>query len=150
MHSYLPLQSHTPHAHHNTQPPKEPAPTSNPETTTILGADFPKVTLPSGVRIQTGTMAGLLSDIRAYDRLVLVRGDSLRSSPSSSEDGTTNTTEEEEEEELPALEKRIGAAVSTLQQVGMFDLFRPEEWVGGAGSSAGRALVGRLAGEAGY
>ncbi|KAK3186955.1 hypothetical protein K4F52_004399 [Lecanicillium sp. MT-2017a] len=85
---------------------------------TSSSASFPVVTLPNGDKVPTGTVGALLLNIKAYDA------------------ATTAA-------ERAALEPAIRAAVPVLQQVGMFDLFRPAEWV--SGESPGRALVGKVA-----
>ena len=106
---------------------KQPASALADVNARTLGTDFPEVTLPSGAKIQTGSAAAMLQNIRTYDGLKLKGG----------------SAEDEKQ-----LEEAIKAALPALQKVGMFDLFRPEEWM--AGSSEGRKLVGRLAKDAGY
>ena len=64
----------------------------------------------------------MLINIRAYDELVAQDGD---------------------EEKKFELEERLLAAIPLLQQVGMFDLFKPEEWI--HGGSPGRKFVGQAA-----
>ncbi len=85
---------------------------------TSSSSSFPVVTLPNGDKLPTGTVGALLVNIKTYDAA---------------------TTREARE----ALEPAIRAAVPVLQKVGMFDLFRPAEWI--CGESPGRALVGRIA-----
>ncbi|KAI8592663.1 hypothetical protein HDU89_008396 [Geranomyces variabilis] len=88
----------------------------------ILGADqsFITVTLADGSRVQTGTVATLLHNARLYDALPA-----------------------DAKEERQKLEEEMRAAVPTVEKVGLFDLFTPEEWM--AGSSAARRFVGAAA-----
>jgi hypothetical protein len=89
-----------------------------------LGTDenvFPVITLPSGHRVPTGTVGALLVNIKTYD--------------------TSN------DEQRKDIEPALRATIPVLQQVGMFDLFKPQEWI--QGGSPGRALVGKLAMEHG-
>lgn len=87
----------------------------------ILSSDssFPIVTLVSGQRVPTGTVATLLYNIRLYDRIVAENGS---------------------EEEKEQLSKEIESAVPILGNLGFFDLFSTDEWA--AGKSKGRILVG--------
>lgn len=85
-----------------------------------LGTDanaFPVVTLPNGQRVPTGTVGALLVNIKTYDV--------------------------SDDEQRRQIEPALRAAIPVLQKVGMFDLFKPEEWI--QGESLGRALVGKLA-----
>lgn len=91
--------------------------------TSSSSSSFPVVTLPNGEKVPTGTVGALLVNIKAYD-------------------AATDPTERE------ALEPAIRASIPVLQKVGMFDLFRPSEWI--SGESAGRALVGKIAMEEMY
>jgi hypothetical protein len=78
---------------------------------------FPIVTLPNGQKVPTGTVGALLVNIKAYDV--------------------------SEQSQRAQIEPALRAAIPVLQQVGMFDLFSPEEWV--KGGSPGRAFVGKVA-----
>lgn len=78
---------------------------------------FPIVTLPNGQKVPTGTVGALLVNIKTYDA--------------------------SEESQRKQIEPALRAAIPILQQVGMFDLFRPEEWI--QGGSPGRAFVGKAA-----
>lgn len=78
---------------------------------------FPIVTLPNGQKVPTGTVGALLVNIQTYDA--------------------------SEESQRKQIEPALRAAIPILQKVGMFDLFRPEEWV--EGGSPGRAFVGKVA-----
>jgi hypothetical protein len=89
------------------------------------GSSFPIVTLADGRKIPTGTVGACLVNIKAYDR-AHTGGD---------------------HEQLQELQTKIKAAVPVLKMAGMFDLFSPEEWMGG--TSEGRKLVGRFAAEMG-
>jgi hypothetical protein len=51
--------------------------------------------------------------------------------------------DEGNEERRAELEPAIKSAIPTLVNVGMFDLFTPQEWA--SESSPGRTLVGKLA-----
>ncbi|KAL7949255.1 hypothetical protein V8C42DRAFT_310400 [Trichoderma barbatum] len=85
-----------------------------------LGTDqnaFPIVTLPNGHRVPTGTVGALLVNIKAYDA--------------------------SNDEQRMKIEPALRATIPVLQQVGMFELFKPHEWI--RGGSPGRALVGKLA-----
>jgi hypothetical protein len=66
------------------------------------GATLPAVELKDGSRVQTGTVATMLHNVRAYDRGE--RGD---------------------------VERELELSVPTLFKVGLFDLFPPEEWIVG-------------------
>ena len=66
------------------------------------GATLPAVELKDGSRVQTGTVATMLHNVRAYDRGE--RGD---------------------------VERELELCVPTLFKVGLFDLFPPEEWISG-------------------
>lgn len=96
-----------------------------------LGANMPVITLPDGQKVQTGTVGALLVNIKKYDAMV----ESANSAPA--QDKTTLQTEIEE------MEQKFHAALPLLLRVGMFDLFAPDEWIGG--KSAGRTKVGELA-----
>jgi hypothetical protein len=67
------------------------------------GEDLPLVTLKDGSRVQTGTVAAMLHNIKEYD--VGMRGN---------------------------IEKELELAIPTLIKVGLFDLFSPEEWIAGS------------------
>ncbi|KAK5996936.1 hypothetical protein PT974_02284 [Cladobotryum mycophilum] len=82
---------------------------------------FPVVTLPNGQKLPTGTIGALLVNIKTYD--------------------------ESDEEQRRALEPLIRSAIPVLKTVGIFGLFKPEEWI--TNGSPGRAFVGRLALEGG-
>lgn len=66
------------------------------------GESLPAVALKDGSRVQTGTVAMMLYNIKQYDR------------------GTRGVVEQELEMSIP-----------TLFKVGLFDLFTPEEWLKG-------------------
>jgi hypothetical protein len=66
------------------------------------GEKLPLVRLKDGTRIQTGTVATMLHNIREYDK------------------GSRGTIETE-----------LEMAIPTLFTLGMFDLFTPEEWLRG-------------------
>lgn len=72
---------------------------------------------------EIGTVGAMLINIRKYDELVAQGGN---------------------EKEQYELEEKLLAAVPLLKAVGLFDLFRPEEWIHG-GSSEGRKFVGQAA-----
>ena len=76
------------------------------------GQSFPEVTLKDGSRVQTGTVAALLNNIKRFNAGV------------------------------KEAEQDIRVAVPTVAQVGLFDLFPPEEWK--SVSNPGRSLVGKL------
>lgn len=85
-----------------------------------LGTDqnaFPVVTLPNGHKVPTGTVGALLVNIKTYDA--------------------------SNDEQRKGIEPALRATIPVLQQVGMFDLFKPQEWI--QGGSPGRVLVGKLA-----
>ena len=67
------------------------------------GESLPAVTLKDGSRVQTGTVATMLYNIKQYD------------------DGVRGSIEQELELSIP-----------TLFKVGLFDLFSPEEWIQGS------------------
>ena len=67
------------------------------------GESLPAVKLADGSRVQTGTVATMLANIRRYDA-----------------------------GERGEVEKELEMSVPTLFKVGLFDLFPPEEWVKGA------------------
>jgi len=67
------------------------------------GQDLPAVTMKDGSRLQTGTVAAMLNNVRRYDDGV--RGD---------------------------IERELELSVPTLFKVGLFDLFTPDEWVRGS------------------
>lgn len=48
-----------------------------------------------------------------------------------------------DQEKMAELREALRAALPLLRKAGMFDLFRPEEWI--QGDNEGRKLVGRLA-----
>ncbi|KAI0484879.1 hypothetical protein GGR56DRAFT_669389 [Xylariaceae sp. FL0804] len=77
-----------------------------------LGAKFPEV--------QTGTIATLLVNVRAYNE-AHAAGDAAA---------------------VAGLEDRFRASLPLLDRVGLFGLFTPDEWV--QGSNEGRRAVGRL------
>ncbi|KAF3073469.1 hypothetical protein CFAM422_004511 [Trichoderma lentiforme] len=93
----------------------------NNQTLGTDGKAFPVVTLPGGQKVPTGTVGALLVNIKTYDAA--------------------------NDEERKNIEPAIRAAIPVLRNVGMFDLFKPAEWV--QGGSPGRALVGKLAMEHG-
>ncbi|KAF2252832.1 hypothetical protein BU26DRAFT_547488 [Trematosphaeria pertusa] len=88
-----------------------------------IGTAMPVVILPDGQKVQTGTVAALLINIRAYDELV---------SGSNPDEGKMNE-----------MEARMAASLPVLKKVGIFQLFTPEEWT--QGTSAGRKFIGELA-----
>jgi hypothetical protein len=94
------------------------------EKTLIGGCDgttFQVVTSANGDKIPTGTVGAMLVNIKLYDDAFKI-DDKLA---------------------MAELESRLNAAVPVLKKVGMFDLFKPEEWT--RGESEGRKLVGTLA-----
>lgn len=123
--------------------------------TATIGKPMPEVTLPSGQKIresrpvilcifreypstfqhdsradnatspETGTVDAMVINIRKYDELVAQGGSGS-------------------EKEQYELEEKLLAAVPLLKAVGLFDLFKPEEWIHG-GSSEGRKFVGQAA-----
>ncbi|AUH49916.1 hypothetical protein CXB49_03240 [Chromobacterium sp. ATCC 53434] len=78
------------------------------------GETLPAVRLRDGSMVQTGTVATMLVNIAAYNR-----------------------------GERGEIEQQLELAVPTLFKVGLFELFRPEEWTGG--DNPGRRLVGEMA-----
>lgn len=66
------------------------------------GESLPTVALKDGSRVQTGTVATMLHNVRLYDA------------------GERGTIEDE-----------LILSVPTLIKVGLFDLFSPEEWMAG-------------------
>lgn len=66
------------------------------------GEVLPAVTLKDGSRVQTGTVATMLQNVKRYD--AGERGD---------------------------VEIELELSVATLIKVGLFDLFGPEEWMAG-------------------
>jgi hypothetical protein len=93
-----------------------------------LGA-FPVIKLADGQAVPTGTVATLLYNIRAYERLIA--------------EGAAS--DDDENAEVEKLGREIKAAVPVLTKLGMFELFSPEEWC--AGNRPGRQLVGQAAKE---
>lgn len=91
-------------------------------TVVAAGETLPVVILADGSRVQTGTVATLLRTIADYDAAVIAGAGGAA---------------------LETLESRLAAAVPTLLHIGLFDLFPPAEWQGGA--SAGRRWVGEVA-----
>ncbi|KAH8197592.1 hypothetical protein TruAng_008224 [Truncatella angustata] len=85
-----------------------------------LGAKMPEITLADGTVVQTGTVGALLMNIKAYSK-AHAAGDG---------------------EKMAKLQEATRASLPLLQ-VGIFDLFTPEEWA--QGSNEGRKLVGKLA-----
>ncbi|KAI3332141.1 hypothetical protein HD806DRAFT_183972 [Xylariaceae sp. AK1471] len=85
-----------------------------------LGAKFPEITLPDGSKVQTGTVGALLVNIRMYNA-AHAAGDTAKTH---------------------AIEASFKAALPLLDKVGLFDLFKPDEWV--QGDNEGRKAVGRL------
>src|SRR5690606_29746369 len=74
------------------------------------GETLPAVRLQDGTRVQTGTVAALLDNVRRYDA-----------------------------GERGAVEEAMALAVPTLFKVGLFDLFPPQEWMRG-GSAGRRLV----------
>lgn len=66
------------------------------------GETLPSVQLQDGSRVQTGTVAAMLQNIRQYNA------------------GERGQVEEE-----------LALAIPTLIKVGLFDLFTPDEWIAG-------------------
>lgn len=66
------------------------------------GETLPAVTLGDGTKVQTGTVATMLHNVKLYDA------------------GARGQVEQELELSVP-----------TLLKVGLFDLFTPEEWIAG-------------------
>ncbi|KAH6657170.1 hypothetical protein BKA67DRAFT_532397 [Truncatella angustata] len=85
-----------------------------------LGAKMPEITLADGTVVQTGTVGALLMNIKACSK-AHAAGDG---------------------EKMAKLQEATCASLPLLQ-VGIFDLFTPEEWA--QGSNEGRKLVGKLA-----
>ncbi|KAI4861000.1 hypothetical protein F4820DRAFT_452340 [Hypoxylon rubiginosum] len=85
-----------------------------------LGAEMPQITLPDGSKVQTGTVGALLINIRAYNEAHKA-GD---------------------KDKIALLEQAMSATLPLLDKVGMFDLFRPEEWI--QGDNEGRRAVGKM------
>lgn len=106
----------------------DPLATLNSKT---LGASFPVITLPDGRKVQTGTVGALLVNIKSYDALV----------------ASTDLATAEKQAKVAELEESFKAAIPLVQNVGLFNLFEPAEWVAGE-RSAGRRRVGELALEA--
>ena len=67
-----------------------------------VGEALPAVTLKDGSKVQTGTVATMLYNVKLYD--AGQRGE---------------------------IERELELAVATLAKVGLFDLFTPEEWISG-------------------
>ncbi|XWW94822.1 hypothetical protein V2A60_002770 [Cordyceps javanica] len=101
--------------------PQESLQAINNRTLGTSADSFPVVTLPGGDQVPTGTVGALLVNIRAYDAAAAA-GDA---------------------DAQDTLARAIRAAVPVLQRVGMFDLFRPDEWT--SDRSQGRTLVGETA-----
>jgi hypothetical protein len=78
------------------------------------GESLPAVQLKDGSRVQTGTVATMLHNVALYN--TGARGD---------------------------VERELELCVPTLVKVGLFDLFPPDEWIGG--TNPGRRLVGQIA-----
>ena len=78
------------------------------------GEHLPQVRLKDGTTVQTGTVAAMLHNVARFNA-----------------------------GERGQVEAELALAVPTLIQVGLFDLFAPEEWM--AGDNPGRARVGQLA-----
>lgn len=89
----------------------------NTKTLGVAAGTLPVVRLSNGQKVPTGTVGALLMNIRTYDKA--------------------------NEAQRVDLEPSIQAAIPTLCQVGLFDLFTPEEWA--SKRSPGRSLVGKLA-----
>ncbi|OTA80008.1 hypothetical protein M434DRAFT_381521 [Hypoxylon sp. CO27-5] len=87
---------------------------------TTLGVEMPQITLPDGSKVQTGTVGALLINIRAYNE----------------------AHQAGDKDKMAALEEAMRATLPLLHKVGMFDLFRPEEWI--AGDNEGRKVVGKM------
>jgi hypothetical protein len=79
--------------------------------------DLPEVTLESGERVQTGTVAAFLKNCNLYNTLV---SESARS----------------------RVAKDIERAIPTLAAIGLFDLFPPEDWA--STDNPARDFVGKL------
>ena len=102
---------------------------------TTLGVKMPEVILANGVKVQTGTVGALLINISAYDKII----QRLES--------TLNEDKEELRAEATRYEQLLKVPLPLLHKVGLFNLFRPEEWMDG--ESPGRRYVGRCALDAG-
>ncbi|KAI2620621.1 hypothetical protein GGS26DRAFT_302889 [Hypomontagnella submonticulosa] len=85
-----------------------------------LGAKMPQITLADGTKLQTGTVGALLINIRSYNEAHKA-GDRAK---------------------MEQLKEAMRATLPLLDRVGMFDLFRPEEWI--AGDNEGRKAVGKM------
>ena len=77
---------------------------------------MPNVELKDGTRVQTGTVATMLKNISLYN-----------------------------EGQRGEVEQLLEECVPTLIQVGLFDLFSPEEWI--KTSNPGRQFIGKKAQE---
>lgn len=72
------------------------------------GETLPAVTLGDGTKVQTGTVATMLHNVKLYD--AGARGQ---------------------------IESELELAIPTLVKVGLFDLFPPEEWMSGGSPGRG-------------
>ncbi|MCD6026946.1 MAG: hypothetical protein K0R08_1465 [Solimicrobium sp.] len=68
-----------------------------------VGADLPAVELADGSKVQTGTVATMLHNVKLYN------------------DGTRGE-----------IERELELSVPTLVKVGLFELFSPAEWISGS------------------
>lgn len=105
-----------------------------------LGVQMPVMTLPDGKKVQTGTFGALMINIKAYD--------ALQADPS--------VPEGEKREQLASFDDKFKAALPLMAQVGFWEIFPSEDWVGAEAEKAGRKVspgrkrVGQLVKEAGY
>ncbi|KAF2141502.1 uncharacterized protein K452DRAFT_298864 [Aplosporella prunicola CBS 121167] len=126
------------------------------------GQSFQIMTLATGERVPTGTVAGLLCNLKAYDALVEAEGaegtEAGRERTGAGRDGTgdgregteaTKAAAEATKAQKAQLEHEIRLALPLLHKVGMFELFSVEEW-GGGRATAGRKFVAREARKLGY
>ena len=93
-----------------------------------MGVNFPSITLPTGEKVQTGTVGALLANMKAFDTIdaKYQKGEKMSA---------------EDEAQLNTIKTSIRGAIPTLKRLGMFNLFAPEEWIRGS-KSAGRTYVG--------
>jgi hypothetical protein len=80
------------------------------------GESFPSVQLKDGTKVQTGTVATMLRNVALYNA-----------------------------GERSQVERELKLAVPTLVEVGLFELFKPDEWI--SGTNSGRRFVGEKAKE---
>ena len=100
------------------------------------GQAFQVVTLSSGERVPTGTVAAFLFNLKAYDDIY-----ELQAGGSS---GSSDLQEAQDSLELQAkkkdIEDDIRMSLPMLRKLGLFELFGVEEW-GAGGAKPGRRFV---------